>query len=72
MCGRKIAAKVRFFPLQKFILKKFFNILQPAVDKIMPGPGIPDCLLPQSAQSHETWYYRQLPESSHGSSIAIL
>jgi len=42
MCGRKIAAKVRFFPLQKSFLKKFFNIYQPAVEKIIRASGISD------------------------------
>jgi hypothetical protein len=49
MCGRKIAAKVRIFPLQKSFIKIFFNILQAAVDKIIRGPGIAGCLLPVTA-----------------------
>jgi len=46
MCGRKNAAKVIFFPLQKFFLKIFFNILVAAVDKILRGSEIHDCALP--------------------------
>jgi hypothetical protein len=49
MCGRKIAAKVRFFLLQKSFIKIFLNILPAAGDKIIRGSGIAGCLLPETA-----------------------
>ena len=40
MCGRKIAAKVRFFPLLKIFLKEFFTVLLILIENITPWAGL--------------------------------